>query len=137
MPLNPIIGACSPVRPDVSIWTTDDGVRGTAVLSKRFVGPPGFAHGGISAMLADQLVAVSTHAVRIPCITKALRIRFRRPLPLDQSVELAGYCHQDGDSYRATCEIRTGDAVAVEGTAELVTYQELARRVQESKRDAR
>jgi hypothetical protein len=38
MPLNPIIGACSPVRPDVSVWTTDDGVRGRAVLSKRFVG---------------------------------------------------------------------------------------------------
>jgi acyl-coenzyme A thioesterase PaaI-like protein len=135
MPLNPIIGACSPVRPDVSVWTTDDGVRGRAVLSKRFVGPPGFAHGGISAMLADQLVAVSTHAVGVPCITKVLHVRFRRPLPLDQPLELAGYCHHEGDVYRATCEIRTGGAIAVEGTAELVTYKELARRVKQSRRE--
>jgi acyl-coenzyme A thioesterase PaaI-like protein len=135
MPLNPIIGACSPVRPDVSVWTTDDGVRGRAVLSKRFVGPPGFAHGGISAMLADQLVAVSTHAVGVPCITRALHVRFRRPLPLDEPLELVGYCHHDGDTYRATCEIRTAGAVAVEGTAELVTYKELARRVKQRRRD--
>jgi acyl-coenzyme A thioesterase PaaI-like protein len=134
MPLNPIIGACSPVRPDVSVWTTEDGVRGRAVLSKRFVGPPGFAHGGVSAMLADQLVAVSTHAVRVPCVTKVLHIRFRRPLPLDEPLELAGYCHHDDDGYRATCEIRTGGAVAVEGTAELVTYKELAQRVKQSRR---
>jgi acyl-coenzyme A thioesterase PaaI-like protein len=135
MPLNPIIGACSPVRPDVTVWTTDDGVRGTATLSKRFVGPPGFAHGGISAMLADQLVAVSTHALRVPCITKVLHIRFRRPLPLDRPIDLVGLCHQEGDTYRATCEMRVGDQVAVEGTAELVTYKQLARRVKENRGD--
>ena len=135
MPLNPIIGTCSPVRPDVALWTTDDGVRGTATLSKRFVGPPGFAHGGISAMLADQLVAVSTHALRVPCITKALHVRFRRPLPLGEPLDLAGLCHREGETYRATCEIRTGGQLAVEGHAELVTYKELARRVKESRRD--
>jgi len=57
MPLNPIIGACSPTRPDVRLRFADGEVRGSATLTKRFVGPPGFAHGGISAMLADQIVA--------------------------------------------------------------------------------
>ena len=41
MPLNPIIGACSPVRPDVTLVFEDGEVRGTATFSKRFVGPPG------------------------------------------------------------------------------------------------
>src|SRR5262245_26082324 len=41
MPLNPIIGACSPVRPDVDMWFDGMTVRGSATISKRFTGPPG------------------------------------------------------------------------------------------------
>jgi uncharacterized protein (TIGR00369 family) len=127
MPLNPIIGACSPVRPDVTLAFEDGEVRGTATFSKRFVGPPGFAHGGISAMLADQLVAVSSVALGLGCVTRSLHVRYRRPLPLGVELTLVGRCTRDGDAVSATCEIRVGDTVAVEGTAELVPYEQLAR----------
>jgi acyl-coenzyme A thioesterase PaaI-like protein len=130
MPLNPIIGACSPVRPDVDLHFEAGEVRGTAVISKRFVGPPGFAHGGISAMLADQLVAVSSVAIGIGCVTKALHVRYRRPLPLDQPLTLVGRCTRDGDALTASCTVSVGDQVAVEATAELVEYDRLARRAQ-------
>ena len=40
---------------------------------------------------------------------------------------LVGRCTRDGDAVSATCEIRVGDTVAVEGTAELVPYEQLAR----------
>jgi len=53
MPLNPVIGACSPVRPDVQLRFSDGEVVGRALITKRFVGPPGFAHGGITAMLGE------------------------------------------------------------------------------------
>ena len=127
MPLNPIIGACSPVRPDVTLVFEDGEVRGTATFSKRFVGPPGFAHGGISAMLADQLVSVSSVALGVGCVTKALHVRYRRPLPLGVELTLVGRCTRTGDEVSATCEVRIGDTVAVEGSAELVPYEVLAR----------
>jgi acyl-coenzyme A thioesterase PaaI-like protein len=130
MPLNPIIGACSPVRPDVELHFEDGEVRGTAIMTKRFVGPPGFAHGGISAMLADQLVAVSSVAIGVRCVTKSLHVRYRRPLPLDQPLTLVGRCARDGDALTASCTVSVGDEVAVEGTAELVEYDRLARRAQ-------
>ncbi len=57
MPINPIVGRCSPVRPDVHIRLIDGVVEGTAFLSKRFTGPPGFCHGGIGAMLAVEASA--------------------------------------------------------------------------------
>ena len=126
MPLNPIIGACSPVRPDVRMWFEDGEVHGTATMSKRFVGPPGFAHGGISAMLVDQLTAVSPGAMGVRGITKTLHVRFRRPLPLDEPLELVGRCQRDGDSLTATCEVRARGEVAVEGRAELTTFEALA-----------
>jgi len=129
MPLNPIIGDCSPTRPEVALHYADGEVRGTARLSKRFTGPPGFAHGGISAMLADQIVAITPGAAGLGGgITKSLEVRYRRALPLGEDLELWGVCTPDGDDMSARYTITSRDVVAVEGTAVLVPYDRLARR---------
>jgi len=130
MPLNPIIGACSPTRPDVQLRYRDGEVVGTARFTRRFIGPPGFTHGGISAMLADQIVALTGGAVGTRCITKALHVRFRRPLPLDEPIELWGVCElsDDGVPVTARYTISAGGEVAVEGTAELVPFTRLEER---------
>ena len=128
MPLNPIIGACSPVRPDVEMRFSDGEIVGRALFTKRFVGPPGFAHGGISAMLADQLVSASPQAVGVRTITKSLHVEYRRPLPLGEVVTLWGVCEPVGDGFRARCKVTARGDVAVEGTAELVPFERLARR---------
>ena len=126
MPLNPIIGPCSPVRPDVELRFADGEIVGRATLTKRFVGPPGFAHGGISAMLGDQIVSASPMAIGARTITKSLKLDYLRPLPLDEDVELWGVCEPADDGYRARFVIRARGKVAVEGTAELVTYEKFA-----------
>ena len=107
MPLNPIIGACSPVRPNVELHFVDGEVTGTATFTKRFVGPPGYAHGGISAMLADQIVSASPLAVGVRSITRSLELRFLRPLPLDEQVELWGVCEPAGEGFRARFTLTT------------------------------
>ncbi len=124
MPLNPIIGACSPVRPDVELHFADGEIAGTATFTKRFVGPPGYAHGGISAMLADQIVAASPMAVGVRSITRSLELSYLRPLPLDEEVELWGVCEPEGDGFRARFTVTARGKVAVEGTAELVTFED-------------
>ena len=128
MPLNPIVGACNPTRPDVKLRYADGEIVGTATFTRRFTGPPGFTHGGISAMLADQIVAVSGGAVGTRCITKALHVRFRRPLPLNEPIELWGVCDMNDDGVPVTARytITAGGEVAVEGTAELVPFTRLA-----------
>ena len=129
MPLNPIIGPCNPTRPDVQLRYRDGEVVGTATFTRRFTGPPGFTHGGISAMLADQIVAVTGGAIGTRCITKALHVRFRRPLPLNEPVDLWGVCDMsDETNITARYTITVGGEVAVEGTAELVPFTRLAER---------
>jgi acyl-coenzyme A thioesterase PaaI-like protein len=129
MPLNPIVGACSPVRPDVQLRFADGEVTGRATFTKRFVGPPGFAHGGISAMLADQIVGSSVGAIGARSIIKSLHVRYRRPLPLDEELELWGACEPAGDNFQARFTITARGEVAVEGTADLVPFERLTPRV--------
>lgn len=128
MPLNPIVGRCNPSRPDVELHFADGEVRGTATFTRRFVGPPGHVHGGISAMVADQLVSAAPMAIGARVATKSLTVRYLRPLPLDEEVELWGVCRPDGDNHRARFELRARGKVAVAGTAVLVPFGNLAKR---------
>ncbi len=124
MPLNPILGACSPVRPDAQLRYRDGEIAGTAWFTRRFVGPPGFVHGGVSAMLADQIVSASPMAIGRRAITKSLELRYLRPLPLDEEIELWGVCEPTGeDTFRARFRITAGGKLAVEGNADLVSYE--------------
>lgn len=134
MPLNPIIGACSPVRPDVQLRFADGEIVGHAVFTRRFVGPPGFAHGGISAMLGEQIVSASPQAVGVRTISKSLRVRYRRPLPLGEELALWGVCEPDGDSFQGRFTITARGEVAVEGTGELVPFERLAQHAEKRRR---
>ena len=127
MPLNPIIGACSPIRPDVQLRFADREIVGRAVFTKRFIGPPGYVHGGIGAMLADQIVAVAPLAIGVQTVTRSLEIRYRRPLPLGEELELWGVCEPVDDGFRARFTVTARGAVAVEGTGELVPIERLRR----------
>jgi acyl-coenzyme A thioesterase PaaI-like protein len=128
MPMNPIIGACNPARPDVHLRMPDGRVEGRAVFARRFTGPPGFVHGGITAMIADQLVALAPLAIGIRPITRALHVHYRRPVPLHEELDLVAECVPVDESYRAMFEIRHDGKVLVEGDAELVSWEQFAAR---------
>lgn len=130
MPMNPIIGACNPARPDVFLRLPDGRVEGRAKFTRRFTGPPGFVHGGITAMIADQLVALAPLAIGLRPITRALHIRYRRPVPLDAELELVAECEPDDDGYRAFFQIRHDGTVLVAGEAELVSWEQFDARNQ-------
>lgn len=136
MPLNPIIGACSPCRPDVRLAFVDGHVEGTATLSKRFTGPPGFVHGGISAMLADQLVALASGAIGARGISKSVEVRFRRPVPVDATLDLWSECTPDGDDLPVRFTVAHAGTVLVEGTGAMVRWADFAERQARRARDA-
>ena len=135
MPLNPIIGACSPNRPDVRLRFVDGHVEGTATLTKRFTGPPGFVHGGITAMLADQLVALASGAIGARGISKSVEVRFRRPVPVGVELDLWSECVPAGDDLPVRYTIAHAGEVLVEGTGQMVRWADFAER--QARRDRR
>src|SRR5262245_54487149 len=126
MPLSPVIGELNPMRPEIELRVEGERVRGSARLGKRFVGPAGCAHGGVTAMICDQLVALAARAGGVRGVTRALEVQYHRTTPLYEPLELEGWCEQVGDGRaRALCEIRAGGEVCVRGEADMVVSRRI------------
>jgi len=85
---NPVTGTGSGLAAPLQVELTPDGVVGRCTLGLAFEGPPSFAHGGVSAMLLDQLLGYATSAAGHPGMTGRLEIWYRAPVPLQTPLRL-------------------------------------------------
>ncbi|MEV5708871.1 PaaI family thioesterase [Actinoallomurus sp. NPDC052274] len=80
---SPVTGALNPLAPPIEISVSPDGTaRSEFTLGVLYEGPPGFVHGGVSAMVLDHLSGVAASANGTPGMTAGLDLRYRRPTPL-------------------------------------------------------
>lgn len=87
-PFNPVVGRGNPLAPPMHVETVDGVAIGTCTLDRRHEGPFTFAHGGVSAMLLDQIMGYATAAAGHPGVTGRLEVRYRDVVPLDQPLQL-------------------------------------------------
>ncbi|MEM9042928.1 MAG: PaaI family thioesterase, partial [Actinomycetota bacterium] len=85
---NPIVGAGNPVAPPVHIEDVDGAAVGRCTLDWRYEGPFTYAHGGISALLLDQVMGYAAVASGHPGVTGRLTIRYREAVPLGEPLRL-------------------------------------------------
>ncbi|MEO1064115.1 MAG: PaaI family thioesterase [Actinomycetota bacterium] len=85
---NPIVGSGTPVAPPVRVEIVDGAAVGTCTLDWRYEGPFTYAHGGVSAMLLDQIMGYATAAAGHPGVTGRLEIRYRSTVPLGEPLRL-------------------------------------------------
>lgn len=85
---NPVTGSGSALAPPLRIEVAGQGVVGTCTLGLAFEGPPAFAHGGVSAMLLDQLLGYAASAAGHPGMTTSLETRYLAPVPLQTPLRL-------------------------------------------------
>jgi hypothetical protein len=87
---NPVIGEGNPMAPPLRIEIGADGAEGWCTLGHAYEGPPMYGHGGMSAMLIDQLLGHAAAASGHPGVTTDLSVRYRRPVPLDVPLRVWG-----------------------------------------------
>ncbi|MGC0415396.1 PaaI family thioesterase [Embleya sp. AB8] len=93
-------------------------IHARCTLTAAHGGPPERAHGGIVAVLLDQLLGVAAAAAGAPGLTAGLDVRYRRATPYDAPLELTGrWTGRDGRKSFATGEIRAAGVVTAEATA--------------------
>lgn len=81
---NAVIGQRNAVAPPLVIVHADDEERSHAevTLGAAYEGPPGMVHGGVSALLMDQVMGETASQFRRLTMTGTLTLRYLRPLPL-------------------------------------------------------
>ena len=88
MPYSPISGKRNPISPPIRMWRDGDEVRGEAVFSPTYAGPPNSVHGGIIAAVFDELLSMANVITGSAGFTGTLTIKYHRHTPLNEPVEL-------------------------------------------------
>jgi hypothetical protein len=86
---NPVSGPGNPMAPPLRVTVLEQGVIATCTLGLAYEGPPTFVHGGVSALLLDQLLGHAAGASGHPGMTVNLTTRYRAPVPLQTPLHLA------------------------------------------------
>lgn len=86
---NAVVGLRNPLAPPLHIDGYPDGKALSSFnLGPPYEGPPGLVHGGVSALILDQMLGAAAAAGGSPGMTGTLTLRYRRPTPLgDLSAE--------------------------------------------------
>jgi acyl-coenzyme A thioesterase PaaI-like protein len=105
---NPVSGAGSALAPPLLLRREGDGVVGEATLGVAYEGPPSFVHGGMSALLIDQLLGSAAEAAGLWGMTAHLELDYRGPLPLETKLV-----------FRARVAENTGRKSVITGTIAL------------------
>ncbi|MCQ3812280.1 MAG: PaaI family thioesterase [Acidimicrobiia bacterium] len=90
-PYSPIIGRLNPASPPAEFWAEGEEVHGSMNLSAVYAGPPGMVHGGIIAMIFDELLGVVNVVNGQGGYTGTLKVVYRRPTPLLREIKLRAW----------------------------------------------
>lgn len=86
---SPTVGPGNPMSPPITVESTAEGVVTRVTLDRRFEGPPGLVHGGVTGLLLDEVLGRAGTAIGRWGMTAYLNITYRRALPVDVELELS------------------------------------------------
>jgi acyl-coenzyme A thioesterase PaaI-like protein len=81
-PYSPVIGAKNPLAPPIALRYEGDIVRADATLGPLYVGPVGTVHGGVVALIFDELLGAANLLNGVGAFTGTLTVRYKKPTPL-------------------------------------------------------
>jgi acyl-coenzyme A thioesterase PaaI-like protein len=113
---NPVNGRQNAFAPGLSVRGMPDGsVSAEVTLDALYEGPPGYVHGGVSALLLDHLFGAANYWAGTVGPTAELTLRYKRPVPLDAPLTLtAKQAGADGRKLFTTGAIEANGKVCVE-----------------------
>jgi acyl-coenzyme A thioesterase PaaI-like protein len=108
---NAVVGLRNPIA--VPLQITQDREQGCATaefeLNALYEGPPGMVHGGVTALILDQICGEAAAAGGHPGMTGTLNLRYRQPTPLGKCSAVGWLDHFDGVKATVKGELRRAD----------------------------
>ena len=131
LPRSPVVGAASPLAPGTFAWDIVDGrFVATGLLTAAYEGPPGFVHGGMIALVFDEILGIVNIANGCPGMTGTLNIKYRQPTPLYRPLRWEAWIDQRiGRRVMSHARVRDGETLCAEASGVFVELSaELRRR---------
>ncbi len=91
LPRSPLVGDVSPLAPPMQWVSRDDGIDVRGEYPAAYEGPPGYVHGGWIALTFDEVLGIANINAGHPGMTGRLTVRYLKPTPLHQPVEIRGW----------------------------------------------
>ncbi|GIH71377.1 PaaI family thioesterase [Sphaerimonospora thailandensis] len=112
---DPVTGPENAIAPPLQLHGKEDGsIGGVVVLGLPYQGPPGFVHGGVSALLLDHTLGVANHWAGTSGVTGTLTLRYHRPTPLFEPLTVTGrQVSVDGRKINTVGSITAGGKLCV------------------------
>jgi acyl-coenzyme A thioesterase PaaI-like protein len=113
MPFSPVSGKRNAIALPIKLWKAGSNeVRGEAIFSSTYAGPPNAVHGGIIAAVFDEILAMANLISGSAGFTGTLTIKYHAPTPLNTPIELSGVnVRQDGRKQISQGEMRVNGKV--------------------------
>ena len=111
---NAVVGLRNAVAPPLTIVPQGRGVRSAFTLGAAYEGPPGSVHGGVLALVLDQMLGEAAGAGGKPGMTATLTLSYRQRTALGDLTAEAWIERSEGIKTWARGEIHSADGVTVE-----------------------
>ena len=86
-----MVGPLNPIAPPLTFTFDGERLRGSGAVPAAYVGPPGMVHGGVVAMIIDELLGAVNACLGLGAFTGTLTIRYERPTPIATDLELESW----------------------------------------------
>jgi hypothetical protein len=90
-PYSPVVGPLNPVAPPVTFTFDGERLTGKGALPAPYTGPPGAVHGGVVALVFDELLGAINACLGLGAYTGTLTVRYERLTPIDRELELEAW----------------------------------------------
>ena len=113
-----VSGPWNPLGIGIEVVRDGEEAVATVRLGAAFEGGPGMAHGGIVAALFDDVLGYLLTLHRIPAFTGELTVRYHRPTPVGEELELrARVLGREGQRLQTAAEARAAGTLVASATA--------------------
>lgn len=106
-PYSPVVGPLSALAPPATLHFDGERMHGTVTVTEPYSGPPAMAHGGVIALIFDELLGCLNVCRGMGAFTGTLKVRYERPTPLLATLDLEAWIDRiEGRKVLVSGEIR-------------------------------
>jgi acyl-coenzyme A thioesterase PaaI-like protein len=114
-PYSPVIGPRNPIAPPIAFQVSDGEVHAEVSFPPQYTGPPGGVHGGVIALVFDELLGYVNLVHQTGGFTGVLTVRYRAITPIGKPIRMeAHHVRADGRKLHARGSMRHGDTLTAE-----------------------